>query len=162
MSQDNAHDPAKPLDDLIGPGTFVMLMTMIDGEHSSRPITVTEVDGVALRFLVDGSVDWARAIADGRAEIHGTVADNRANTFLAFNGTAEVANDRDEVARLWNPGASAFFEGKDDPNIRVLRVDVASGEYWDGPSGRVGQGVAMVRAAMGHPRDAGDHGAIEH
>ena len=42
-------------------------MTMIDGRHTSRPVTVAEVDRTYLRFLVDGSADWMRAITEGRA-----------------------------------------------------------------------------------------------
>jgi general stress protein 26 len=164
MTTDRDQDDAKDLEELIGPGTFVMLMTTAAGEHSSRPITVVDRDRTALLFLVDRTVDWVRAIADGPGEagqVHGTVSDNRTNTFLSFNGSASVSADRAEIDRLWNPGASAFFDGKDDPSIAVLRVDVSGGDYWDGPSGRLGQAITMIRALLGDPDDAGDHGAID-
>lgn len=152
----------KSLDELLDPGSFVMLMTMVDGVHSSRPITVAEVDGTALRFLVDDRADWMQAVTAGRAEIHGTVSDNRANTFLAFNGSAAVSKDRAEIDRLWSAPAGAYFEGgQDDPGVAVLTVDVSGGEYWDSPSGRLGSVISMVRAAVGQADDAGEHGTIE-
>ncbi|CAN5575339.1 pyridoxamine 5'-phosphate oxidase family protein [soil metagenome] len=152
----------KSLDELLDPGAFVMLMTMIDGVHSSRPITVAEVDGSSLRFLVDDGADWMQAVVAGRADTHGTVSDNRSNTFLAFNASTAVSKDRAEIDRLWNPAAGAYFDGgKDDPGVAVLTVDVSGGEYWDSPSGRIGSVISMVRAAVGQADDAGERGNIE-
>lgn len=155
------NDPAKPLDDLVDKGTFVMLMTMIGDEHTSRPLTVADVSGARLSFLVDATTDWAIAVRDGTAVIHATVADDRSNTYLALNGSASITLDQAEVERLWNPAASAFFDGKDDPSLGVLHLDVSNGEYWDGPSGRIGAAIQMIRAALSDdPADVGEQGPI--
>ena len=154
------NDSPKRLTDLFDGGDTVMLMTMIGHEHTSRPMTVAEVDGGRLAFLVDTTADWYSAIADGSAVVHITLSDDRHNDYAALNGSATVGRDRAEIERLWNPGASAFFEGKDDPNIAVLHFDVSDGQYWDAPSGRIGSLIAMARAALGGDEDFGDHGAI--
>lgn len=78
-----------------------------------------------------------------------------------MNGTAAVVDDGEEVARLWNPAAGAFFEGADDPNAVVLRLDVTDGEYWNAPSGRLGGALALLRATVGGRAAAGDQGPIE-
>lgn len=154
-------DPTKTLDELLDGRTVAMLMTMIGEEHSSRPLTVAGVEGGRLSFLVDRTTQWATAIADGGAVTHLTVADARANTYLALNGSASIVADREEVERLWSPAVGAFFEGNDDPDAAVLRFDVHDGEYWDGPSGRIGSTLAVVKAALtDDPGDAGDHGAV--
>ena len=70
-----------------------------------------------------------------------------------------MSTDRDDVERLWNPAAGAFFDGKDDPNLAVLFFDVSEGQYWDSPNGRIGALIALVRAAIGGDDKAGDHGA---
>ena len=54
---------------------------------------------------------------------------------------------------------------KDDPNVAVLRFDVSDGEYWDGPSGRLGSAVALLRAKLAGERadparKSGDQGPI--
>jgi general stress protein 26 len=158
MSND---DPAKKLDDLLDGYTIVMLMTMIGDDHSSRPLTVAETSGDRLSFLVDRTVPWAAAIADGSATVHATVADGKANTYLSLNGAASITADRAEVDRLWSAAAGAFFDGKDDPAVGVLRFDVADGEYWDGPSGKLGAAIAVVRAALtDDPDKAGAHGDV--
>jgi general stress protein 26 len=155
-------DPAepRPLDDLVHDGDTVMLMTMIGERHSSRPMTVAGVGDDALDFLVDTTTEWCSAIAAGEATVHVTLSDARRNNFAAFNGRATLNRDRAEIDRLWNPGAAAFFDGKDDPAVAALRFDVDDGEYWDAPRGRVGALVALVKAAAGGDDAAGDHGPI--
>ncbi len=155
-------DPAstQALDDLVDSGDTVMLMTMIGERHSSRPMTVAAVAEGRLDLLADTTADWCSAIAAGEAVVHITKSDVRANTFVALNGAASLSDDRAEIDRLWNPGAAAFFDGKDDPHVAVLHFDVDEGEYWDGPSGRIGALISLVRAAVGGDAAAGDHGPV--
>ena len=93
--------------------------------------------------------------------VHATVADVRKNVFLSLNGTASITTDRAVIDELWNPGGAAFFDGKDDPILGVLRFDVSDGSYWDAPSGRLGAAIATLKAAVtGDQGAAGDHGAV--
>jgi general stress protein 26 len=154
------HAPARPLDDLLKPGDTVMLMTMIGDEHSSRPMTVAEIDGSRIGLLVDTTAEWTAAVAQGIATVHVTLSDVRANRFVALNGTCSMSADRADAERLWNPAAGAFFDGKDDPNLFVLFFDVTEGEYWDSPDGRIGALISLVRAAIGGDDKAGDHGPV--
>ena len=160
MKRPMTDDPTKRLSDLFDGGDTVMFMTMVGDEHSSRPMTVADVDSARLDFLVDTTADWYDAVAAGSAVVHVTLSDVRHNQYAALNGTATVSRDRGEIDRLWNPGASAFFEGKDDPNIAAMHFEVSDGQYWDLPSGRIGSLIAMVRAAIGGDEAAGDHGSI--
>jgi general stress protein 26 len=151
--------PTKRLDELVEGGTIAMLMTMIGRRHSSRPLTMAAVDAHRISFLVDRTADWVEAIDEPDTIVHVSVADVRGNVYLSLNGAAAVVPDRAEIERLWNPGAAAFFDGKDDPAVAVLRFDVTDGEYWDSPSGRIGSAIAMLKAAVtGDP--AGDRGTI--
>ena len=154
------HAPARPLDDLLKLGDTVMLMTMIGDEHSSRPMTVAEIDGSRIGLLVDTTAEWTAAVDQGIATVHVTLSDVRANRFVALNGTCSMSADRADAERLWNPAAGAFFDGKDDPNLSVLFFDVTEGEYWDSPNGRIGALISLVRAAIGGDDKAGDHGPV--
>ena len=42
----------------------------------------------------------------------------------------------------------------------MLHFDVADGQYWDAPSGRLGSLIAMVKAAVGGDDAAGEQGPI--
>lgn len=154
----SSQDPDKPLDELVDGGTTVMFGTFEDGRVESRPMTIAGVDGARFSMLVDTTGDWVGA-ADGAAA-HLTVSDVRENTFVSLNGTAHVSRDRAEAERLWNPAASAYFEGPDDPKLAVLNFDATEGSYWTAPSGRLGSLISLVRAKIGDHDDAGDHGDV--
>jgi general stress protein 26 len=150
----------RPLADFLDEGDTVMLMTMIEEVHSSRPMTVAGVDGDRLDMLVDTSADWYSAVASQSAVVHVTLSDVRHNEYVALNGVATVTRDRAEIDRLWNPAAAAFFEGKEDPNLAALHFDVSDGQYWKSPSGRLGSLIALAKAALGGDEAAGTQGPI--
>ena len=83
----------------------------------------------------------------------------RKNHYLSLAGAASITLDHDEVERLWNPAAAAYFDGPDDASVGVLRFEVDGGEYWDAPSGRVGSAFAALKAAVtGNPDAVGRAG----
>jgi general stress protein 26 len=122
---------------------------------------VAGIEGSVLSFLIDTTADW---VAQARAanRLHATVSDTRGNTYLSLNGRPSFTTDPAVIDELWNPFAGSFFdEGRDDPNIAVLRLDVTEGSYWDGPSGRLGELISVVRAKFGDGDDAGERGRID-
>jgi general stress protein 26 len=61
-----------------------------------------------------------------------TFASKGHDLFATVDGTLAVDNDRAVVDRLWSPFIAAWFEGgKDDPKLRLLRLDPAGGEVWE-------------------------------
>lgn len=127
-------------------------------EWSSRPLTLAEQDGPVLRFLTTTEAEWVSHLDGDHSPTGVTFSDPGKNAYVALQGRATVVNDRSAIERLWNLGASAFLDDKDDPTVRVLEVLVERGEYWDGPSGRIGSLLSIAKAALG--RDAGSEGPI--
>ena len=66
--------------------------------------------------------------------------------FATVQGSLSLDTDRAVIERLWNPFVAAWFEGgKDDPKLRLLRLDTDEAEIWlDGSSL-----VAGVKALLG-------------
>jgi general stress protein 26 len=64
---------------------------------------------------------------------------------------------------MWNPLYKAWFpNGKDDPNITVLRVDVTEGEYWEANSSKLIMGIRYVAAAVtGGAVPVGESGHVD-
>lgn len=50
--------------------------------------------------------------------------------FASIGGLLRVDTDRAAVERLWNPFVAAWYEGKDDPKLALLRLDPDRGEVW--------------------------------
>lgn len=147
---------------LQGTPPIAMVMTMIGREHSARPVTVADVIGDRLSFLVARHSEWAAAIAGREAIVHVTVADDANSVYVSLNGTAIVVVDEAEKARLWTPAAKVWFDGPDDPELAVLHFDATAGHFWDGPGGRLGRVVALARAAIsGDGDDLGTSGPVD-
>ena len=84
-------------------------------------------------------------------------ADKSGNSYVSLNGKAAVSNDRAKIKELWNVWAKAWWDGPEDPNIRLLRIEPKSAEYWDSP-GRVVASVMMVfQAVTGKRTDLGEN-----
>lgn len=50
--------------------------------------------------------------------------------FATIEGQLSLHNDPATIDRLWNPFIAAWFEGKDDPKLALLRFDPGSAEIW--------------------------------
>ena len=149
----------RTLTDVLDGLRFAMLATADDkGTWKSRPLSLAEHEGSRLSFLVSNQADWVGALEDGGSPATLTFSDPGKNTYVALQGKARAVDDRDRVHAMWNPGAAAYFDGKDDPSVRVLDVEVHYGEHWDGPSGRIGALVTVASAAVGH--HVGDQGKV--
>ncbi|MDQ8051323.1 pyridoxamine 5'-phosphate oxidase family protein [Luteibacter sp.] len=63
-----------------------------------------------------------RAIAAFSAKGH--------SLFASIGGQLSVDTDPTVVERLWNPFVAAWYEGKNDPKLALLRLDPDQGEVW--------------------------------
>jgi len=50
--------------------------------------------------------------------------------FASINGELSIDNDRAVIDRLWNPFVAAWYTGKDDPKLVLLRLDAEHAEIW--------------------------------
>jgi general stress protein 26 len=50
---------------------------------------------------------------------------------MSTAGRAALVRDRAKIHALWKETFRAWFEGKDDPNIVLIRLIPAEAEYWD-------------------------------
>jgi general stress protein 26 len=156
---DDEQLPVRDLGEVLDGFRFAMVATVVDGTITSRPLTLLEQEGPTLRFLVAASAPWVQAFGTG-ATVHAAFADTADETYVAVEGIGRITDDRDTIDRLWNPAASAFFEGPDDPEVRALEVVATGGEWWDGPSSRIGQAFSLLRTKLGGSTPEEEHGAI--
>ncbi len=64
---------------------------------------------------------------------------------------------------MWTPVMSIFFpQGKDDPNLILIRAEIERAEYWNGPGTIVGKMLYLAAAAItGNPGVMTDNAIIE-
>lgn len=55
--------------------------------------------------------------------------------FATVHGTLSLDTDPAVIDRLWNPHVAAWYEGRNDPKLALLRLDADDAEIWlDGSS----------------------------
>ena len=151
-------EKVRELNEVLEDLRFAMVGTSDGGTWKSRPLALAEEKDGTLRFLVSHDADWVQALDANGSPTTVTFSDPGKNSFVSLQGRARTLDDRALIRHLWNPGAAAYVDGKDDPTVRVLEVDVEYGEWWDGPSGRIGQLITVAGAAMG--KQVGDQGPV--
>ena len=64
-----------------------------------------------------------------------TFAGKRHDMFARFTGTLSEETSRERTDKQWSPVIEAWFDGKDDPNLLMLRMDLGQAEIWNSDLG---------------------------
>jgi general stress protein 26 len=129
---------------------------------NSRPMSTQEVDDQGnFWFLSSKSSNKNDEIQDD-PEVQLFYANNTSSEYLTVYGYAEVINDRAKLEELWKPITKAWFtEGKNDPEITIIRVTPADAYYWDTKNNKVVSLIKIVTASItGRPMDDNIEGEI--
>ena len=150
------------------------LFTTWDGtQQRIRPLSAhVDRDAHAIYFLIgaDGGTTLAEATSappltlaqqiEKSPTVAVAFADPGASDYVSITGEAEVSNDRARIKELWSPFAKAWWDGPDDPQIRLVTVRPDNAEIWEGPSKLIAYAVMLTAAATGAKPPVGEHGAV--
>ena len=161
--QDQKQEDLKTLIDKITNIDTAMLSTVEpDGTIRSRPIRHMQVseDGVIWFFNAHHSAKTHEIRNDSHVNLSYSKPNNQ--LYISVSGRAQVQRDQQKIDELWKPAMKAWFpEGKEEPNIGLLKVTIEQAEYWDSPSSAVVHLYGMVKAALtGEPAHPGDNKKI--
>lgn len=121
------------------------IMLSVEGQDHARPMTA----------MLDGEQGpiWIFTASDSEI-VKGLPAANKAmghfaskghDLFACIAGNLTLSNDRAMIDRLWNPFIAAWYEGKDDPNLALLRFDTAEARIWKDASSL----IAGIKVLLG-------------
>ena len=69
--------------------------------------------------------------------------------YPVVNGEAEIILDKSKIEELWTPVAKIWFkEGKDDPNISIIKVLPTTAYYCDTNGNRMINFIKMVASVV--------------
>ena len=120
-----------------------------DGTLRSRPMATqeTDFDGTVWFFTAADSPKVGEVEHDQNVNVSYAKPDDQ--TYVSLSGKARLVRDSQKITDLWNPLLKAWFpNGKDDPNLALLRINVEQAEYWDSPSGTLVTLAGFVKAAV--------------
>jgi len=144
---------------------FCMLTTVDEnGGLHSRPMSSNgdiDRDG-DIWFFTSASSHKVSEIAK-LPKVNLSFADPDNQRYVSVSGKAQLIRDRKKIEELWRPEFKIWFpEGKDDPEVALLRVNLEKAEYWDSPSSTIGYALSFVSSLItGKEPDMGENKKLE-
>jgi general stress protein 26 len=142
---------------------FCMYTTYENGRIESRPMTTLEIDANGDVWFFTNRNTKIGGDTDRGEAVTLIYSDPKNNTYLSVSGNAAIVESEQKKEELWNPMSKAWFpEGKDDPNLVVLKVTTEEAAYWDSTSSKMVVFFSMVKAVLtGTTPEGGDHGKLD-
>ena len=106
-----------------------LMVGKADGSSHSEPLMAQlDKDLVDTLFFFTGKDN---RLADG-GKVMAQFVSKGHDYFACMAGTIRQDNDKAMIDKLWSKQVEAWFpEGKEDPNLALLRMDIDSAELWE-------------------------------
>jgi general stress protein 26 len=158
-------DDLQKLRELVKDIDFCMLTTVDEkGDLHSRPMSSNgDIDHNGdIWFFTNASSHKVSEIQK-LPKVNVSFADPANQHYISISGNAQLVRDQNKIEELWRPEFKMWFpEGKDDPDIALLRVSLEKAEYWDSPSSTVGFMLSFVSSLVtGKEADHGENKKLE-
>ena len=139
---------------------WVMLTsTGADGKLVSHPMTPQEVtDDADVLFLFSTAVSQAEAL---RKSNHVNIAVSETGSWLSVAATVEFVDDQAKIDELWNEDMEAYFDGRNDPNLGLLRANAESAQSWGLSGGKIENLFEMAKSRVTGDKPDGGTGTAE-
>lgn len=137
---------------------FALLITR-DGERmDARPMAATakHEDG-RIYILANKGEDSDKQVQEDSDVV---LSFQQGASYVVVHGAARASDDRAKIAALFNVFDKAWWDGPDDPRIRLLTVTPTGCEYWESPGKLVAYADMLVSAVTGKTPSTGDHGSV--
>lgn len=111
-----------------------------------------------LWFITAKGTDLVKSLSPGgKSAIH-AVSDADEGLYARIEGRLSLSADKQKLDELWNAVASSWFEeGRQDPDIQLLRFDVTEAEVW-ATAGKLSFLYEIAKSKVtGQKPDMGDH-----
>ena len=113
----------------------------------TRPMSLAEVDDSGNLWFISSQKSNKNFEIKHDNEVQLIFAKNSDAHFLSVFGTATIYTDKAHIEQVWTPIAKAWFEeGKDDPEVTVIKVEPKDAYYWDTKYGKM---ISMIKWAAG-------------
>ena len=155
----NQEEAAEKLKELSESARICMFCTDLETlPITTRPMSLRETDEHGnLWFLSNEKSNKNFEIGeDNRVQL--LFMNNGNSEYLSVFGKAFIYNDKSTIEEKWTPMANAWFQdGKEDPDVSVIRVTPEKTYYWDTKAGKLVSLLSFATAAItGNKSDNSD------
>ena len=141
----------------MGDSPFVMVGPA-DGSTHSEPLTAQlDKDQIDTLFFFIGRDNRLA----GKDKLMLQFVSKGHDFFACMHGKGRIDNDPALIDKLWSNQVEAWFPGgKRDPNLALLRVDIASAELWETDLSIAGR-VKMLFGGTIKPSEGSSHAKVQ-
>ncbi len=108
---------------------MLVTKTQEDGMHG-RPMEVAKVDGNGVLYCSTSLNSPKLYEIENDSSV--SVFFQQSRSYVAVYGTAEIVKDQRLIDELWQESWRVWFpDGKESPDLCLLRITPHEGEYWD-------------------------------
>ncbi len=138
---------------------FALLVTRDGEKMDARPMAATaRHDEGQIYILANKGEDSDQEIQQDSDVV---LSFSKGASFVVVYGSGRASNDREKIAELWTVFDKAWWDGPDDPRIRLLAITPRNCEYWESPGKLVSYADMLVSAATGKKPSTGEHGSVQ-
>ena len=157
MKAQTSKDDFQKLREMIKDIDFCMLTTVDETQDlHSRPMSVNgEIDPNGDMWFFTKASSHKVAEVRSTPKVNVSFADPDSQRYVSVSGTAELVRDQRKIEELWKPEFKIWFpQGKEDPDVALLRIRPKKAEYWDSPSSTIAY-VLQFAASLVTGKDPG-------
>jgi general stress protein 26 len=135
----------------IDKGRYGMLGVVGSPTQHFQPMTAfAEPETGEIWFFTRKDTDLARSVTDG-ADAMFVVQSKDQELQACIGGRLEQRQDRDRIEKYWNAVVAAWYpNGKDDPQLTMLRLDARDAQVWLSEAGPVKFAWEIAKANATH------------
>jgi general stress protein 26 len=138
------------------------MLGLTQANQHYQPMTAfAEPEAGALWFFTRDSTDLAKAVGDGAQAMFIVQAKDQ-DLQACLGGALSLDHDRARIDKYWGPMVAAWFpEGKDDPRLTLIRMDLSDAAVWLTEGGLIKMAFEIAKANITKTEpDLGDHATV--
>ena len=146
-------------------GDHTGMLGLTQDSHHFQPMTAfVEPESDTLWFFTKTDTDLAQSVAANGADAAFIFLNKKLQACV--DGRLTVSRDRERIDRFWNAHVAAWYpqQGKDDPSLVLLRLDVSEAAVWITEGGFLKYAFEVAKASankttpdVGQRRDLNFH-----
>ena len=124
---------------------------------NSRPMGLQETDENGNLWFISSETSNKNFEIKEAKRVQLYFMNNSNSEYISDFGDEFIYTDRSTIEDKWSPMANAWFDGKEDPNVSIIRVEPKETYYWDTKAGKLVSLLTFATAAItGNKTDHSD------
>lgn len=152
MSKENlfSSEAIKKLKELSEKARICMFITKLNDPSptNSRPMGIQECDEQGNLWFISSKESHKNFQIENDNDVQLYFMNNSNSEYLSITGNAFIYDDRATIEDKWSEMANAWFDGKEDPDVSIIRVRPTEIYYWDTKYGKFVSMLHFVTAVV--------------